>query len=614
MDDCLHNHLSCQTSRQQWYPTRLLSVGDPNQVTQVRLIDTSNLPSGPYMTLSHKWGQAQFLKLETSTFDKLKSGVNIEELPKTFCDAISVAKQFNVPYLWIDSLCIIQNSAEDWNQEAPQMCNVYQNAVCNIAATGAEDSTGGLFFDRNSASVLPCKIELPALENKPDVPRVFYAVEKDYWRIRVDLAPLSLRSWVVQERFLAQRVLHFGKDQILWECAEKYASEQYPVRIPLLVKGWDEYSLKTVSGSIDGAFQPGKIWQMVLRNYTRAQLTKNTDKEIAINGIVECLKGQFAGSLFTVGLWKIRMPYDLLWESTDNDMINRPPNHPSPVYRAPSWSWLSIDGEIEAPELREVRTSENEYRNSGVVIEDIHVVRTDSSPHGNIIFGYIKLKGCLRPAILVEGRYNAPRLLFEEVKIEEIHIHLDNRKRRPTTKMIPVFCLCVETGSFNTSSGKPQLYSRGIILQETATSPGHPSIYRRLGCYVAWTVLAIKLLSKQPRDECQDKASEHNVPDHFEGVSESTDNIPDSYSARYWDSPDAESDAAENANWKSSKRDLIIDFADSNDNSDNPDSISERSYENLRPVGKSEIPGGDIWKSLLEDGYEDVIQQTILII
>jgi len=120
------------------------------------------------------WGSAIFLRLTVEPAKDLKAGISIEQLPKTFHEAVSVAKWFSVPYIWIDSLCIMQDSLDDWNCEASLMSLVYQNSLCNIAATGALDSTEGLFFDRDPDSVQLCKSSYRVWRSPPNSPRVAY--------------------------------------------------------------------------------------------------------------------------------------------------------------------------------------------------------------------------------------------------------------------------------------------------------------------------------------------------------------------------------------------------------------------------------------------------------
>jgi len=129
-------------------PTRVLDVGDDSS-QHVVLIETGSR-QGRYVALSHCWGPPEKRPLRTTknTLTDHLDGIAIEALPKTFKDAVTITRALGVRYLWIDSLCIMQDSQEDWEKEASQMREVYQFSYCNIAGTDARDSTEGLIFDR----------------------------------------------------------------------------------------------------------------------------------------------------------------------------------------------------------------------------------------------------------------------------------------------------------------------------------------------------------------------------------------------------------------------------------------------------------------------------------
>ena len=110
------------------------------------------------MTLSHRWGTAEFLKLTIENYENLKRGFSISDLPKTFRDTITMTWKFGIRYLWIDSLCIIQDSNQDWRQESASMGDVYENSTCNIAVTGVSGTEEGCSVDRNVSLVYSCRI------------------------------------------------------------------------------------------------------------------------------------------------------------------------------------------------------------------------------------------------------------------------------------------------------------------------------------------------------------------------------------------------------------------------------------------------------------------------
>jgi hypothetical protein len=110
------------------------------------------------------------------------------------------------------------------------MSQVYRNAFCNIATTGAFDSAEGIFFERNLRDFFPCQVTLSFSETSDQL----YALNPNTWRHHVTQAPLIQRAWVVQERLLAKRVIHFGRHQIMWECRHKESCEIFPPDCPLI--------------------------------------------------------------------------------------------------------------------------------------------------------------------------------------------------------------------------------------------------------------------------------------------------------------------------------------------------------------------------------------------
>lgn len=192
-------------------------------------LDTS-LPTPSYLALSYRWGPKPELLLLATTIAEFRRGKSISELPKTFADLVAVARNYSIRYLWIDALCIIQDSRQDWDAEAPTMRRVYANALCTIAASAAVDEKGGLFRWRDQSSIQPgfAAMSSGATPEK----RNFHIVERDYWNRNIHTGPLHGRGWVFQERHLSRRVLYFTHSQVLFECFECARCEVYPQGIP----------------------------------------------------------------------------------------------------------------------------------------------------------------------------------------------------------------------------------------------------------------------------------------------------------------------------------------------------------------------------------------------
>lgn len=172
-DQCL-SHSSCRNWRQdsRRLPTRLIRIWEPDSdspdLMSAQLCETRHLHlSTSYITLSHSWGNDDIFQLRQSNIGKLRQSLPLHKLPQVFQDAMYISLQLGIDYIWIDCLCIIQDSEEDWTCEAKRMGDVYQYARCNIAAAGYQDSDGslGLFAERKAVSQLHAVLSVDCFLN-----------------------------------------------------------------------------------------------------------------------------------------------------------------------------------------------------------------------------------------------------------------------------------------------------------------------------------------------------------------------------------------------------------------------------------------------------------------
>jgi hypothetical protein len=176
--------------------------------SRIRVVETAHVkPSGLYFTLSHRWGDQSFLTLTSDVSKDLQKGFTTAILPKTFRDAIEVTRRFRVRYLWIDCLCIVQDSLEDFEIEAALMRQVYSHSACNLSATGALGNQDGLFMARDPLPLYPSVVQPKWLRKAPSQ---YVVMDTSMWFSGVTDGPLNHRAWVLQERPLSPRVLHFG--------------------------------------------------------------------------------------------------------------------------------------------------------------------------------------------------------------------------------------------------------------------------------------------------------------------------------------------------------------------------------------------------------------------
>lgn len=225
------------------------------------------------------------------------------------------------------------------------MHQVYGSSYCNICATGARDNYEPLFSKRGLSN--PSQLEIQ-LAWQQSASRKYTLFDAQLWKHAVFTRPVNQRAWVMQERFLAPCVLHFGAGQLFWECRQLHACEQYPHGLPTAIT-FGAYDLKTIDlpreADLDMSPQLRvyKLWCMLLYTYTRCGLTQASDKLIALAGIANRVS-ETLQDRFLAGVWHSWLMYDLCWSLDFASYVSAP--KPLAFYRAPSWSWASLEGPL----------------------------------------------------------------------------------------------------------------------------------------------------------------------------------------------------------------------------------------------------------------------------
>lgn len=363
MEDCKFHHKQCQRGPKGtlWYPTRLVEVQDDGDA---RLVETSETtPDGPYVTLSHCWGTSPIITTTTTNIDRFKKNIPLLDLPKTFRDAIQFTKRIGISLVWIDSLCIVQDSVKDWEFESRTMLQVYQHAECNITAADSEDSHGGLFRKRNHAIQPSGWFEV---DNGFDKLKGFHCAMpdfyyKDVFRQQISSSRLMGRGWVYQERAASTRIIAFGQDQVLWDCSERLWSDVIPglriVQYQVLERDYDDMNnglvrmaipkqlSQAVPHTLSSLHEGYEAWRWIVRVYSSCAFTFDKDRPVAILGVAEMMRNALQDSpealpaTYWAGLWLQDIYRQLIW-SVARKGVHRN-NH------VPSWSWLSIEGPVE---------------------------------------------------------------------------------------------------------------------------------------------------------------------------------------------------------------------------------------------------------------------------
>jgi hypothetical protein len=335
--NCLENHPECRPNFDgSPQPTRLLDIGK-TYLEPVKLITDIQVSSPSYATLSHCWGTSQPLRLLSSNLEQFQQEIARNTIPRVFSEAIEVCWHLGIRYLWIDSLCILQDSVEDWSRESQLMGIIYSRAMINIGATGSKGCNDTLF---SSADEAP-SVGLVAWPREHAPPAKYVVVENQIeWSKSFMNQPLLRRAWVMQERFLATRMIHFTRPQVVWECRTTAATETYPIRVPEAL--WSFHDRRNRFWRQDFVEDDG-AWSVLVGDYSKCELTFGKDKLVALSGLISALEAAgLARGRYWTGMWEADLPYCLLWTRGAVDPSNWRPARPS-TYRAPSWSWASLD-------------------------------------------------------------------------------------------------------------------------------------------------------------------------------------------------------------------------------------------------------------------------------
>jgi hypothetical protein len=277
--------------------------------------------------------------------EALHESIDLDVLPLSFQDAVAVTRALGVRYLWIDAMCIIQDEYSDWHDQAPLMGKIYQSSYCTLAAHSAEDSTVG-FLESTSTSLRPVAF-VPEIS-----PNGFGAESRTTRRAlatgicigiphtfkqAIDFSHIKKRGWVLQELTLSPRVAHFSNGYIYWDC------EHTTMPKSVAHKAEPTIQSRVVMKRIETGINFVESWIKLVTEYSKCELTFEEDKLFAISGIAsewQAYLDEGTGTLCHAGVFECTMPHALLWYSTGDKLKKY-------YQRAPSWSWASVDGQLQ---------------------------------------------------------------------------------------------------------------------------------------------------------------------------------------------------------------------------------------------------------------------------
>ncbi|KAE8446499.1 hypothetical protein EG329_011962 [Mollisiaceae sp. DMI_Dod_QoI] len=400
LDDCLMNHPdeTCPKLEEKPFPTRLIEIGSEDGSVAPRLISSSG-QSGFYAALSHCWGGNRPLKTTAETLEAYSSSLPLSLIPKTFRDAMTITRKLGFRFLWIDSLCIVQDSKVDWEKESAVMDLVYSNATITVSASGSPNSETGIFDALQEKPKTCGLLKLNTGSSPRECVQVSTFTGDEDLEDTLFRLPLATRGWAWQERLVSQRVLHYGLRATYWQCRTNHISSagEHKSATPEPLSDMLSGRLLTLPPPLDffninerDALNPNSTWLEVVEGYCCSrELTFPNDKLPAMAGLARAFK-KLTEDTYLAGLWKSDWARGALWQTgppATNIVYTRQKHH-KVSNRAPSWSWARWDGQIHFP-LRQFALVRN-HLTANLTRHDIKLA--GANPLGEVSFGSLRIR------------------------------------------------------------------------------------------------------------------------------------------------------------------------------------------------------------------------------
>lgn len=347
---CISTHPACPKPLHQSLPTRVLKIVDAQSLALV------SEEYGHYIALSYCWGGPQTFATTKDTLFTMQEGFATISLPQTIQDAVNVTRKLGVQYLWVDSLCIIQDSEEDKLNELPRMASYYENALVTVVAGGATctdsilskkeacEKHAGAFAFRNM-------LARPVLCPKGHSHVCLFREATPY---EISKEPVHKRAWTFQERLLSPRMLMYGQ-RVTWHCqtmqfsdggCDDWTEEQWNQGQRRIQKMLSQGQTPSAGGTdtsddiVTGRSVYDDVWYDVVREFSRRSITFQDDKLPAISALATKFQS-LNNDIYVAGVWRGDLLRGLLWSTYPTVTLSKPP-----TWRAPSWSWTSVNNPI----------------------------------------------------------------------------------------------------------------------------------------------------------------------------------------------------------------------------------------------------------------------------
>ncbi|KAK5097504.1 hypothetical protein LTS08_006917 [Lithohypha guttulata] len=357
LEDCSFDHMKCSATEGAGAiqkPTYLLDVTirGPKGAPGVKLVDGQFLdPFTEYVTLSHCWGISRDpgmkrVRLHKKALQALRQGVANSSLPKTFAHAAIATARLGYKYLWIDALCIMHDMEQMVLDEIANLPRIYGEATLNLAATGATDDTAGLFFNRNVLALQPATVEMCCSEVFPKGLPVTMKTAHEQERRNTTVLPLPSSS------------------------SPASADNKSLLPAPKISFNKRTHHQRTAN------------WHILVEMYTEGRQTYTSDKLLGVSGLARqyLSRNRLRPHDYVAGMWRPSLPHSLLWRIHEGG--RRPPR-----YRAPTWTWASIDGRVVSP------APSHASKQTCLEVIDVSVTMKNNDPLGLCEGGRLKVRG-----------------------------------------------------------------------------------------------------------------------------------------------------------------------------------------------------------------------------
>ncbi|GLA26371.1 hypothetical protein AnigIFM63326_003524 [Aspergillus niger] len=378
---CDEHDGACKPPNPGYKPRRLINVGSSDGTRHPFLFE----PAEParYACLSYCWGKDldQVLTTTTNNIESHYQAIELSTLPLALQDAITVCRNLEIPNLWVDSLCIVQDDRLAWLHDASAMHDIYLNSYLTISVKEPNScKLGFLGKQRFGEPTWQQLLRLTRPDNAPGLDLLIRPGEF-YPRSYRDRSSLDRRGWCLQESILPNRRLCYDGNEMIWECLCRQLCEcghavapQVPHLTTLdygklgasikteILKGkirskrqgyseWHRFSLGSRS-RLEPHQEIYQRWRDLVSDYSHRSLSKKHDRLRAISGLARMVgnnmrQGPEAADEYLAGLWKKELPFDLSWEVeplTEGAEVleSGEVNANEAAYHIPSWSWASV--------------------------------------------------------------------------------------------------------------------------------------------------------------------------------------------------------------------------------------------------------------------------------